>query len=154
MDTAVSDSSEPISMRFAGLWIRIAAGLIDGIIVMMVNSLIEILIKVSTFSFRQTDFETSVIAVITVFYGIAIQVLYDACCVSSSWRATLGMKAVGIGVVDLNYKGVSFGTAFWWSILSGLSMIILGLGYLTILFDKDRQALHDKLMAVHVIHTR
>lgn len=154
MDSAVSDSNEPISMRFAGLWIRIAAGLIDGIIVMIVNSLIEISIKVSTFSFKQTDFETSLIAVVTVFYGIAVQILYDACCVSSNWRATLGMKAVGIGVVDSIHNGVSFGTAFWWSILSGVSMIILGLGYLPILLNKQRQALHDKLMAVHMIHTR
>jgi len=78
-------------------------------------------------------------------FGWLIGWLYYGIMESGSNQASVGKMAVGIKVTDLNGERVSFGKAsgrFFGKIISG---IILGIGYLMILFTAKRQGLHDQM---------
>jgi len=77
--------------------------------------------------------------------------VYTAGLTSSSLKATLGKKILGLKVVDLNGSRISFGKAtgrFLASILSGL---ILGIGYLMVAFNPKKQGLHDQIAGTYVV---
>jgi uncharacterized RDD family membrane protein YckC len=65
---------------------------------------------------------------------------------------TPGKNALGMYVIDERGGRAGFGRmlAREW-IGKFISGLVFGLGYLWILFDKDRQAWHDKLMSTYVI---
>lgn len=77
--------------------------------------------------------------------------LYFASLESSKWQATIGKRVLGLKVVDLKGKRVSFwrATARYFSKL--LSRLILMIGFLMILWTKKKQALHDKIASTLVI---
>ncbi len=70
------------------------------------------------------------------------------------WKygATLGKKWLGIKVVNTQYESVSFGQAFLRETIGKfLSSIVFSLGYLWALWDKDKQAWHDKIAKTYVV---
>jgi uncharacterized RDD family membrane protein YckC len=69
--------------------------------------------------------------------------LYYAYMESSAYQATLGKMLLGIKVTDLKGKRITFLRAtgrYFGKILSGL---ILGIGFLMIVFTEKKQGLHD-----------
>jgi len=68
---------------------------------------------------------------------------------------TPGKLALGMYVVKEDGKRAGFGTMLFreW-IGKWVSGLVLGLGYLWILIDKDRQAWHDKLASTYVAEQR
>ena len=77
--------------------------------------------------------------------------LYFALMESSTWQATLGKKALGLEVTDLEGKRIGFGRAsgrFFGKILSAL---ILWIGFIMAGFTERKQALHDMLAGTLVI---
>lgn len=77
--------------------------------------------------------------------------LYFALMESSKYQATLGKKLMKIKVVDLNGERISFSKATGRFFGKLLSRLLLGLGFLMMLFTKKRQCLHDKMTATVVI---
>ncbi len=71
--------------------------------------------------------------------------------------ATPGKKLLGIKIVRDNGEKLTYPTAFIryiGFILSGLTLVFLfGLGYLWVIWDKKKQALHDKFAGTVVIKT-
>jgi uncharacterized RDD family membrane protein YckC len=69
--------------------------------------------------------------------------LYYSVMESSPWQATLGKRALGLQVTDLQGRRISFGRAtgrYFAKIVSGLT---LSIGYLMAGFTRRKQALHD-----------
>lgn len=69
---------------------------------------------------------------------------------SSSWQGTLGKKALGLRVTDLEGNRVGFGRAtgrYFAKIVSGL---ILFIGYIMVGFTAKKQGLHDMMVATLV----
>jgi len=67
---------------------------------------------------------------------------------------TPGKNALGMRVVKESGSAAGFGTMLlreW--IGKWLSSLVLGLGFLWILFDKDRQGWHDKLGSTYVVQS-
>jgi len=65
---------------------------------------------------------------------------------------TPGKKMLGLRVVREDGRAATFGPMFvreW--IGKWISGFLLGLGYFWMLWDKDRQGLHDKLLATYVV---
>ena len=63
-----------------------------------------------------------------------------------SWRGqSIGMMAVRIVVTDSQGRRPSFGRAAFRTLVWPLSFLPLGIGLLTILFDREHRALHDLL---------
>jgi uncharacterized RDD family membrane protein YckC len=77
--------------------------------------------------------------------------LYYALLESSAWQATLGKKALGLEVTDLQGMRIGFGRAtgrFFAKIISG---IILFMGFIMAGFTEKKQALHDMIAGTLVI---
>jgi uncharacterized RDD family membrane protein YckC len=113
----------------AGFWRRFAGALIDGILLAIVSGVLRAGTTQNTAS----------------GVGFVIGLVYFTGLVGSTRGQTLGQMAVGIRVIDFNTgASIGYGRAFvrWLvSIVSGLAIL---LGYLWMLWDKEKQCWHDK----------
>ncbi len=136
--------------NYSGFWLRFAALLIDGIIFVVFNA---ILLAVFSASLINANDPESAVTGVIMYYGAiqVIMILYFTLMESSTWQATLGKRAVGIIVTDLNGQRISFLRAlgrYFGKILSG---VILFIGYIMAGFTDRKQALHDLIASTLVI---
>lgn len=78
--------------------------------------------------------------------------LYEALLLSSNYQATFGKMALGIKVVTTEGKKLSFANATGRHFAKWISALILLIGYLMVIWDPKKQALHDKLANTFVIY--
>lgn len=64
---------------------------------------------------------------------------------------TLGKKIVGIKIISTSKKDISYLKAIIRFFLSILSLSLFGLGFIQAIFDKKKQAWHDKLSETIVV---
>src|SRR5205085_3176505 len=135
--TVAADSS------YGGFWIRLAAYILDVII-------LGIPIAILRFALNPSD--PSGHPVLVFVLTIVIEVAYFAGFWSSGLQATLGQRICGLRVVSATDFGkISFGRAtgrFFAMILSGL---IFCIGFLMIAFTERKQGLHDMIAGTYVI---
>jgi uncharacterized RDD family membrane protein YckC len=113
----------------AGFWRRFVAALLDGIIVGVVGSIIGQILGGGNGAEG-----------IVLLLGIAYYTYLEG-----SSGQTLGKKALGIRVIDLGGGGsIGYGRAFIRYIGRYVSGIVLLLGYLWMIWDKEKQTWHDK----------
>lgn len=128
-------------MEYAGFWRRVAAALIDGILVGVVSWIVT-----AIFSAISDGAEvTAQILVLIAAYG------YYAGMESSSYQATVGKIALGIQVTDLNGNRISFGRALGRNLAEILSALILLIGYIMVAFTPKKQGLHDLIAGTLVV---
>lgn len=128
-------------MEYAGFWRRVAAALIDGILVGVVSWIVT-----AIFSAISEGAEvTAQILVLIAAYG------YYAGMESSSYQATVGKIALGIQVTDLNGNRISFGRALGRNLAEILSALILLIGYIMVAFTPKKQGLHDMIAGTLVV---
>jgi hypothetical protein len=77
--------------------------------------------------------------------------LYYALMESSELQATLGKRALGIKVTDLEGNRISFGRASVRLLGHIVSGITLGIGFAMAVFTNKRQTLHDKIAGTLVV---
>ena len=125
---------------YAGFWIRAAAYLID----------LAILIAITVVP----------LGVVILVLGSAPATLLDVAVtlayfsVGNGRGGTLGRRALGLRVIDDSRKppGVRIGAALF--LLSIISRLVLGLGYLWMVKDRRKQTWHDKACGTYVVRTR
>jgi uncharacterized RDD family membrane protein YckC len=148
-DTGAPAPDYPIVVQYAGFWRRLAATLIDGLLLGSAWFALAVTIGVVYVAVtgQETDeWSDSTRHAIVYLSWIASAIpgwLYYASMESSSRQATLGKMALGIIVTDAQGRRVSFSKAsgrFFGRILSG---IILYIGYIMIAFTEKKQGLHD-----------
>jgi uncharacterized RDD family membrane protein YckC len=130
---------------YAGFWRRVAAVIIDGLILSIVEVPLNIGLGADTSS--QSPSRASTAYVISTL----ISWLYFSLMESSARQATVGKMALGIKVTDMEGQRITFGRAtgrYFAKILSGL---ILGIGFLMAAFTQKKQALHDILASTLVL---
>jgi len=66
----------------------------------------------------------------------------------------LGKKILGLKVVDLDGKKITFGRASGRWLASILSGFLLGIGYLMVAFTEKNQGLHDMIAGTYVLTTK
>jgi len=76
---------------------------------------------------------------------IAIPLMYFSYFESSDRQATLGKTSVGLIVTSTEGRKITFLNALERNICKSFSALILGLGFLMILFTPKKQGLHDIL---------
>ena len=149
---------------YAGFWLRLVAYVIDGVVI-GVAALIFYAIALGV-----TGTAGVIIAHIgeppdrwipliglPLILGIALILvagtwLYYAKMESSSWQATLGKRALGLLVSDLQGRRVSFGRAtgrYFSKFITNL--IPLAIGYILAGFTEKKQALHDMIAGCLVL---
>jgi uncharacterized RDD family membrane protein YckC len=82
---------------------------------------------------------------------VVLHWLYYSLLESSAWQATLGKKALGLEVTDLDGNRISFGRATGRFFAKFISWMILFIGYIMAGFTEKKQALHDILAGTLVI---
>lgn len=134
---------------YAGFWLRLAAYAIDNLLLGFVlgNLLLRPLmgrqggIPADDPWFLFTNTSPQVTAILLLF--LMGNWIYFSVSESSPWRATVGKKVLGLEVVDLAGRRLSFARAsarFFAKILSSMTLLI---GFLMAGFTEKKQALHD-----------
>jgi uncharacterized RDD family membrane protein YckC len=146
-------------VRYAGFWRRLVAMFIDGLVF---SPLVVICLAVTGVfgAILQPgggDIEGLATAMFSVGILLAVVVfsvanwLYNTWMESSPHQATLGKKAMGIIVTDMNGNRISFARSngrFFGKWISGM---IMNIGYLMAAFTEKKQALHDILAGCLVV---
>jgi uncharacterized RDD family membrane protein YckC len=113
----------------AGFWRRFAGLIIDGIILGVVNGILRAILGYG----------------VGVSLGFVIAAVYFTALIGSARGQSVGQMALGIRVIDFNTGGpIGFGRAFIRWIVSYISAAVILLGYLWMLWDKEKQCWHDK----------
>ncbi len=146
-------------VAYAGFWERFAAILIDGVALWVVGYILGMIFGAPTqeeiLAMSETEGFSS--AITTSYFSTAnmfafvLNWLYFAFFVSCPWQATLGKRALGIKVTNMQGGRISFLNATGRYFATILSAIILLIGYLMMLWDPKKQTLHDKLAATLVV---
>jgi uncharacterized RDD family membrane protein YckC len=144
---------------YASFGRRFVASLLDGIILYFINMLIMGLIGLNMLSSGDFDFNESnamanVLSKMLGFYGVTIIThwLYFAFMESSEKQGTVGKMALGIKVISSTDQGrPTFGQASGRHFGKIISAMILGIGYLMMLWSNKSQTLHDTMAGCEVI---
>ena len=141
---------------YAGFWKRVAANIIDSVVIGLVGGIIGAIIggvlgAVMGMGGGMGGGGFIAIQLITNLVSIAITAGYYAWFHSSINRATLGKMAIGIKVVRTDGEAISFlrGIGRYFAFL--LSSLILMIGLLMAAFTERKQGLHDMLCDTLVV---
>ena len=135
-------------VEYAGFWLRFLAGAIDvGVEVvgaLLITLAIDFVLRHFGHTFGIDRWDAKVFAGFAYIPILAIgSWLYCAFTESSSWRATLGKRLLGLQVMNLDGGRVSFGQATVRHFMKFLSFFSLMIGFMMAGWTKRRQALHD-----------
>ena len=123
-----SSSIHPVSLPRAGFWIRMGALLLDA-------ALIGILLH-------------------QVYGGANLDLLVLAAYGAVMWKlkaSTIGGIICGLKVVRLDGRPIDWPTAIVRALSCFLSLVVVGLGFLWIAIDEEKQSWHDKIAGTVVV---
>lgn len=146
---------------YAGFWLRVVAAIIDNLILGVPSVLLFFLLFAGAMPMLVRGADENPMAVMMIFLprlamlaviSVVGRWLYWSLMEASDWQATLGKKALGLYVTDLESRRATFGRTsgrFWAG--RGIS-IVPYLGFLYYLIDcilagltERKQALHDSI---------
>ncbi len=139
---------------YAGFWKRVAASIIDSLVLMVVIFILAAFLGVlGAASQLGSGISTGSMISLGVFYLLEIfgLALYYALMHASSLQATLGKLAVGIKVTDEDGQRITFWRGFGRYFAYLLSSIVLLIGYLMAAFTDRKRALHDMICSTLVV---
>ena len=113
----------------AGFWRRFAGAFVDGIVVGIATGILKATLGTTTGS----------------SLGLVVGAVYFTAFIGAERGQTLGQMALGIRVLGLESgASIGYGRAFLRWVVSIVSAIVLLIGYLWMLWDKENQCWHDK----------
>lgn len=136
-------------LKPAGFALRLAARIIDNIIINMILVAIfslYVLIKRPEYNI----YEIFKIYNLFCISFILFVLLYNTILESSITQATFGKKILGLYVGNLEGRKISFWRAFGRNLSKNISGIILGIGFFMALFSEKKQCLHDIIVKANV----
>jgi uncharacterized RDD family membrane protein YckC len=120
----------------AGFWIRFGALLLDGLILGIPFGILFVIAAAIS----------SGLGVLVYVLWILAYIAYPVYFEGGPTGATYGKRICGIKVIDFNTGGpIGYGRAFVRWIMKIVSGIPIYLGYLWMLWDKEKQTWHDKV---------
>jgi uncharacterized RDD family membrane protein YckC len=150
--------------KFAGFWRRFVAYAIDGFIVSIVFIILAVISGIAFFAGAMSGTNSAWIRTMTDpeclgSIGIAVAGFYTLLFIAYFTYflglngRTPGKKLLGLQVVSVEGRPISFGTAFLRSVGYLVSSLLFSipLGYIWAAFDKRKQAWHDKIAGTVVI---
>ena len=149
MSAYVEDSTLSQAVVYSGFWRRVAASLIDSVILSVVGFILGMVLGLAMVSGGTDD--TEVVELTGNVVGLFLGWLYYALMESSSKQATIGKMVMGIKVTDLEGNQISFARASGRHFGKIISSLILAIGYLMMLWTEKKQTLHDKMAGCLVV---
>jgi uncharacterized RDD family membrane protein YckC len=162
--SSIGPEGNPPSGQFvyAGFWLRFCAKFIDGLVIGIVstpvNMLLAFLILGSPNFFGpafllHSAHDRLVFQAVSLPVGIGIAIGY-ACFFILRWDATPGKMALGLKLVRSNGDRLSAGRIAGRYFSEWLSAIIFCIGYLMVIGDSEKRALHDRICDTRVIRAK
>ncbi len=139
----------PGDMRYAGFGIRFGAKILDGLILWVVSMLISL--GVGFLLPRTSPQVILASSLILYILQIAIAAAYSGYFLGT-YRATPGKMACGLAVVSPQGEQISVMRGVGRYFAEMLSSLTLLVGYLMVLFDEEKRALHDRVCNTRVIY--
>jgi len=146
------------AVRYAGFWRRFLAFYIDWVVIgSAIGGATYIITLPFVFVTMAADRGISgtpsaaataligVMGLLWLIMALIIPWIYEAAMISSDKQATLGKRAVGIVVTDLEGNRITFGRATGRYFGKYLSSLILLIGFIMAAFTEKKQALHDMM---------
>ncbi|GAM13486.1 RDD family protein [Mesobacillus selenatarsenatis] len=130
--------------RPAGFWVRLGAGILDGLIIGVPLLIISYLV---TGSAEDNAFTSS----LNLLYTLLVPVLWSG--------YTVGKKIVGVRIAKVNGEKLGFGTMLMRTIVAGLVYVLtLGIGFIVSAFmvgiREDKRAIHDFIAGTYVTYEK
>jgi len=125
----------------AGFWIRAGAYLIDGIIVVVVGSILN-----SVLALDPTLAGNGLGQLISLVY---FTVLWS----SNGGGQTIGMRVLKLKVIKTDGSELTLVQSFIRYVGLIISAIPLGIGLIWVAFDAEKQGWHDKIAGTYVVKT-
>lgn len=164
--------------RYAGFWKRLAAYGWDSLIVTILAIVLGAILGGDAQALTAQDIQTLVDAgllppgtntqtllaggVSDMFGGIfslsnafivaMVSAVYNIGFVASTWQATPGKRFCGIQVVTVDGGRLTLAQSAIRHAGSGLSLLMFGVGFLTIVLTRQKTALHDVLANTRVVY--
>ena len=157
------DNTVQTPVSYAGFWKRLAAYILDWIILTIISIIILVIFSVSFGAFwgselsAETFGEGNEAALLGLTIGadmltFVISWLYYAGMESSSKQATFGKLALGMKVTRLNGERISFLRASVRFFSKILSLLLFFIGFIMIAFTEKKQGLHDMIAGVVIVN--
>lgn len=131
--------------RPAGFWIRLAASILDSILITGTIFIIAALIGLDGTVREGLD------AILNLLYGLLIPVIW--------YGYTVGKRLCGIRIIKMDGSNVSIGTMLLRVIVAGFVYVItLGIGVIVsafmVAFRKDKRSIHDLIAQTYVTYEK
>jgi uncharacterized RDD family membrane protein YckC len=121
----------------AGFWRRFAAAFLDGIVLGIIQGILSVILDSS-----------GAIYLLSTLIGLVYYVALEG----GPRGQTLGKMALGIRVIDFNAGGpIGYGRGLVRNLVKYVSGAVLLLGYLWMLWDREKQTWHDKAASSVVV---
>ena len=155
---ATAESAEPpagqvLALPKAGFWIRLVAAAVDSVVVVLLQIVLGLALLVASLLLG-SDLGGGALAMgafISWTFGSVLAVAYYVGFTGYCGQ-TPGKMAVRVKVIRSDGAEIGFGRALLRETIGKfVSCLILGLGYLMIAFDQQKQGLHDKIADTYVI---
>jgi uncharacterized RDD family membrane protein YckC len=142
----VPDTADKI--EYAGFWLRFLSGAVDVVLeavgALLITIALDFVLQRFGHFFGIDRWDAKVFTGFAYISILAVgSWLYCAFMESSSWRATVGKRLLGLQVMDAEGKRITFGQATVRHFMKFLSLFCLMIGFLMAGWTKRRQALHD-----------
>jgi uncharacterized RDD family membrane protein YckC len=147
----LTQSMTILTTKYAGFWLRMAAYLLDYVIVFAISFVLAFIVF---FAIGISGIADESIQIIDALVNLLLSVgtwLYFAIMESSSIQGTLGKKIVGIKVTDLHGNPISFWRATGRNFSKLFSALIFLVGFMMAGFTEKKQALHDMIAGCLVV---
>jgi uncharacterized RDD family membrane protein YckC len=122
--------------QFAGFWLRAAASLIDGFIFLAITYLINLFLGKDSLA--------------SIAVQLLTNMLFEALFIST-YSATPGKMLLGLKVLNMDMRPLTFMQALGRWFAKFLSGILFMIGYIMVAFTEKKQGLHDLICKTIVI---
>jgi uncharacterized RDD family membrane protein YckC len=139
------------ALPYAGFWIRVAAGLFDGLVFLPVLTLLNIgfmfafpayLASYTAGAHIHTLFELAVLVLFAVYETVFV----------ARFGATPGKMVCNLRVVSADGGRVSYARALGRGMCEFCTLVFFGAGFFLVAFTRQKCALHDFLCETRVVH--
>lgn len=134
---------------FGGFWRRLGAVLVDSLVLYFPPAIAKVLLGLPLVS--PSDESDSAKALMVGLGSLLLTWLYSALMESSAAQATLGQQLLGMRVMDMQARRITFARASGRYFCQFLSLLMGGVGYLFNLWTSRRQTVHDLLAGCVVV---
>ncbi len=144
-----------VQSRYSGFWVRGAAHIIDGLVLAIISMIIIMPLGFLigfTSAMSESKFMEFMGQIIMTIIGFAVGWAYYIF-MTHKFQATLGKMAVGAKVLDANGQHLSLGKIVLRETIGKfVSGMIMGIGYLMVVFTSKKQGLHDMMAGSVVVY--